>query len=293
MENDYDELTGEITKIPRMRATGIFNDPNDLSMIIVAAMMLVAAGLFYKRLGFQRFALAAPLGFLFYCLTLTQSRGGLLALLAGCGALLYTQWGAVRAGLVGMAGIPLVFMGLGGRQVEIASAMTGGGTGENRAELWSDGLQLFKGSPVFGIGQGFYVEEVGHVAHNSFLHAFVELGLLGGLMFLGLFAVAGWSLWRLKPVRRDIAHPGLRHVQPYLVALIAAICMSMMTLSRSYAISSYLVAGIALSYEHLVRPDVELPALRFNPQLVQWLAVASVGFIATVYFYIKFLHRLG
>jgi putative inorganic carbon (hco3(-)) transporter len=293
MQNDVDELTGELVQIPRMRATGIFNDPNDLSMIIVVAMILLAAGLFYRQFGFPRFALAAPLGFLFYCLTLTQSRGGLLAFVAGGAALLYIQWGAVRAGLVAMAGIPLVFMGLGGRQADISGAMSGGGTGETRAELWSDGLQLFKGSPILGIGHKNFVEEVGHAAHNSFLHAFVELGFAGGLMFLGVFAVAAWSLWRLKTVRQEITHRGLRHVQPYLVALIAAYCMSMMSLSRSYAVPTYLVAGLALSFDQLARPSTMLPPLKFDGKLIQRLLISGIGFVGFIYLCVTFLYRAG
>ena len=59
MENDFNEETGEAFKVARMVATGIFGDPNDLSMIIVASMMICGAGLFAPRLGAARFALVA------------------------------------------------------------------------------------------------------------------------------------------------------------------------------------------------------------------------------------------
>jgi hypothetical protein len=292
VDSDYDELTGELRTIPRMRSTGIFNDPNDLSMIIVAGMMLCAAGLFYKKFGIGRVALAVPFGFLFYCLTLTQSRGGLLAFLAGCGVLTYLKLGPVRSGLAAIAGCPILLMGLGGRQADIGGAMSGG-TGHARVELWSQGLQLFKSSPLFGIGQNRFSEEVGLVAHNSFVHAFTELGLLGGMLFLGVIAVSGWSLWSLRNLRKEIDHPGLGSLHPFLLALMVAYAISLMSVSRNYVVPTYLVAGLAASYDTLVRPGTSLTPLRFNAQLVTWLMAGSVVFIAILYFYVKFHFSVG
>jgi O-antigen ligase len=280
---------GEET-INRMRGTGIFNDPNDLSMIIVVCMIICAAGLFYKQFGRLRLALAAPLAFFFYCLTLTHSRGGMLALIAGCGVLAYCWLGAARAGLVGLVGLPVLLIGFGSRQADIGGALSGG-TGRGRVELWSAGLQLLKGSPLFGVGSAQYAEHAGQVAHNSFVHAFGELGLFGGMFFLGIFAVAGWSLWSLHCVRHQIAHPGLRHMQPCLLAVVAAYCTSMMSLSQTYLIPTYMVAGLSVSYHRLAQPGTTLRALYFNGNVLKWLSAASLGFIATLYVYINVAYR--
>ena len=59
------------------------------------------------------------------------------------------------------------------------------GTGQARIQLWSDGLMFFQQSPLFGIGMENYRQFSRHVAHNSFIHCFAELGLLGGTLFLG------------------------------------------------------------------------------------------------------------
>lgn len=276
--------------INRMRGTGIFNDPNDLSMIIVACLIICAAGLFNTKLGVPRFALIAPLAFLFYCLTLTHSRGGLLALVAGCGVLAYGWLGFVKAGFVGLAGFPVLLMGFGGRQANISGALAGG-TGRSRVELWSSGLEMLKGSPLLGIGYEKYAEYAGQVAHNSFVHAFGELGIFGGMLFLGIFAVAGWMLWSLRNVKRQIAHPGLRQIGPFILALVAAYCTSMMSLSQTYALPTYMMAGLAVSYDRLARPGTSLRPIQFNGKLLQWLALLSVGFIACVYLYIKVFFR--
>jgi O-antigen ligase len=290
MQNDFDEETGEAFAMPRMRATGIFNDPNDLSMIIVVSMLILLGGMFYRRWGLPRFLLAAPIGFLGYALTLTQSRGGLLALLAGCGALMYCKYGAARAAMLGAAGTPVLLAGFSGRQSDFGGAISEG-TGASRAELWSDGLQLFKDSPVFGIGHRMFQEEVGHVAHNSFLHTYVELGFFGGLMFLGVFAIAGWSLWNLRQVRYQVDHQGLQHFLIYGIAILAAYCVAMMSLSRCYVAPTYLIAGSAAAYERLTRPQTSLSPIVFNGKVVTTLGVTSIGFLGLVYFYIKILHR--
>ena len=55
-------------------------------------------------------------------------------------------------------------------------------------QLWYAGLVEMKRFPLFGIGAGMYPDFVdGRVAHNSFVHAFVELGIFGGVIFLGAF----------------------------------------------------------------------------------------------------------
>ena len=57
-------------------------------------------------------------------------------------------------------------------------------------------------SPVFGIGKNRFGEEAGQVAHNSFVHAFTELGPLGGMVFLGAFYLAMRALWTEEEAAR-------------------------------------------------------------------------------------------
>ena len=64
------------------------------------------------------------------------------------------------------------------------------GTGQARIQLWSDGLDIFRYSPVIGIGMDNYRQFSNHVAHQSFIHCFTELGLIGGTLFLGAFFLA-------------------------------------------------------------------------------------------------------
>ena len=292
MQNDFAPETGEKFQTPRMQATGIFGDPNDLSMIIVVGCAICLFGLTYAAIGLPRFLLIAPAGFLVYALLLTQSRGGLLALFAGLSAALVQRLGMKRGLVMAvLTAVPALAL-IGGRQSDIGGAMTGG-TGAARAELWSEGLEEFKTAPFFGIGHGNYDDEVGQVAHNSFVHSFVELGLLGGTAFLGIFAILGYSLVRLRTCKDWIADPALRSLLGLFWAILAAYSVSMLSLSRGYTVPTYLIAGLTASYVRLAEHDAGLMSVALCGKVIFWLGVCSIAFILAIYLYIKFLFRMG
>jgi putative inorganic carbon (HCO3(-)) transporter len=290
-EVTYDTASGARIDTIRLAAYGIFADPNDLSMIVVLGMLICLGALAHRGLGAQRFALLLPLGFLAYSLMLTQSRGGLLALVAGLGALLVNRLGVARACLALVAVVPLVLAVFAGRQTSIADSIASG-TGEQRTDLWYAGLQMLKWSPLVGMGHGQFVQEEGLVAHSSYIQALAEWGLFGGAMFIGLFYLVLKSVWRLKPVRRRIASPALRHFQPYMFGALAAYCVSMLTLTRCDVVPTYLVAGLGVSYEQLARRGTSLRPLEVNSRLALQVLLVTIAFTAAVYVYIRFIYRL-
>jgi O-antigen ligase len=289
MENDFDEMTGQAFQVPRMRATGIFNDPNDLSMIIVGSIVICLGGVCYKPWGGWRVALLAPIGFLFYSLTLTQSRGGLLALAAGLATLSYAFYGRNVTMLLGVLASPLVLL-MKGRQSDLAGALSSG-SGGTRVELWSAGLQLLKSSPVFGIGANRYEDEAGQVAHNSFMQAFTELGFIGGGLFLGIFVILFDALWQLHKKRCELP-PEQQALLPFIVALLAAYSVSMLSLSRNYVQPTYLVAGAAACFIALPRSGVIVEPMSLNARFAKRVIAASLLYLASTYLYIKVFFRI-
>src|SRR5260370_10175657 len=151
-----------------------------------------------------RLACLPPLLLFGYGLVLTRSRGGFLALVAGLFTLFQARFGWRRTLLLASAGLPLLFVLFAGRQTTLSTVE---GTGQDRIQLWSEGLGLFREAPLFGIGQGEYADRVGLVAHNSFVHCFAELGFAGGALFLGAFGSALVMLGRLQPAPRAVAGP--------------------------------------------------------------------------------------
>ena len=290
-ETIYDLRTGDAASSLRLAAFGVFADPNDLSMIIVVSMMICLGGVCYREGKPLRFALLAPLFFLGYALALTQSRGGLLALLAGLGAFFVTRYGAARTVLAAAVVMPLVLYIYAGRQTDISGGIASG-TGKQRTDLWHAGLQMLKWSPIVGMGHAQFVQEEGLVAHSSYIQALAEWGLVGGTMFIGLFYVVMHSVWRLKAVRQSIASPTLRGLHPYVLGALAAYAASMLTLTRCDVVPTYLVAGLGVSYERLARPGTPLAPLEFNAKLLLRMFLVTLGFLAATYLYIRFIYRL-
>lgn len=283
--------TGEYTIFYRLSALGMLADPNDFSMVVVMSMLICFGGLTYKRLGTARFALLVPLAFLAYTLALTQSRGGLLALMAGVAVLLLCRYGFTKSTVAIAAVVPALMLAYGGRQADIGGAISQG-TGSQRTELWYTALQMMKWSPIFGRGHKQFVQEEGYVAHNSYIQALAEWGPLGGVCFIGLFYVVLHSVWRLRNVRRQIAAPVLRAFHPYVMGALAAYAVSILTLSRGDVVPTYLVAGLGVSYERLARRGTTLPPILLDQQLIVRMVLVTIGFVAATYVYIRFIYRL-
>jgi hypothetical protein len=100
----------------RLRALGIFNDPNDLSMIAVVGIVISLFGFSDNKLGMMRIAWIAPFAVFFLAFVLTQSRGGLLALVAALGILSYSRLGVKKTIAAAVVVLPALFATLGSRQ---------------------------------------------------------------------------------------------------------------------------------------------------------------------------------
>ena len=169
--DSFDEDDEIVVTVRRMRGTGIFMDPNDLTMVIGANLVLCAYFLTDKSFAKLRFGWLFPIAILLVGMLATRSRGGLLACgMAGL-TLVGVRFGGRVAVVAMMAGLCLLPL-IGGRQADIS--LGEGGTGHERIQLWRDGFQELKSPAIlFGTGQGSYAEIAGLVAHNSFIHAYV------------------------------------------------------------------------------------------------------------------------
>lgn len=239
------DATGSEQVVFRMRGTGIFHDPNDIAMLIVSAGVLCAYFLGDRSNPGLRFLWLLPLASLGIGLFCTRSRGGLLAAGAAVVVLTLVQFGKRAAAVVSLLGVGAVTV-ISGRQGEIDLQS---GTGYDRLTLWREGFEAIQSFEIlFGIGQGEYGDMAGLVAHNSYIHALVELGLFGGTLFLGCFFFAVLGLYRLSKSPLAWVHPGLSRFRPYMGALLAGWCTAMLSLSRCYVVPTYLVIGLSAVY---------------------------------------------
>lgn len=288
--------SGELEMVAQLRGTGIFNDPNDLAMILVLGFVLSIHVLTDPDRGVFRFSALPLLGLLLLGLFMTKSRGGILAFGAAAGVLAYARWGKLRAILAGIAASPLVLLVFKMRGDE----SMGEGTGQHRVQLWAEGFSLLKSSPLFGIGYGRYAEEMGLVAHNSFVHTFTELGIFGGTCFFGVFFSALIACYQLRKLGAE--DDELKATQRRIATITAAICgigFSMLTLSRAYVAPTYLVMGlvaatIACESRRLEYEGWSLPRLPCADQAwAQKQVIASIGFLVATYVFIRLTARWG
>lgn len=286
---ERDQATGRDVIIRRLQATGPFHDPNDFCVLLVVGIMLVLYGLTEARHGLARVAWIGPLVVLFYALALTQSRGGFLALLGGLSVFLLTRFGWTLTLALGACLLPVLFVAFAGRQTDISASA---GTGQERIQIWSDGLMLFRTAPVFGVGMNEYEIFVGHVAHNSYLQAFTELGVLGGTLFLGAFFLALTALRRMGTEGRRIVDPELRRLHPYLTGAIAGYATGMLSLTLNYIVPTYMILGLAAAFCRMTVTQPPVLATRFDLQLVGRFAGIAVLFLVglTVFVRLFFQH---
>jgi putative inorganic carbon (HCO3(-)) transporter len=283
-QDEIDEETGEIVVLARLRSTGIYNNPNDLARIVGVGILLCIYWLGDRRSGPIRFVWLIPLVIFAHAMGLTYSRGGLLGLLAGLSVLVAVRLGPARAAALSAAGLPVLLMIAGGR---LAKLDTTGGTGQHRIQLWSEGYALFFRSPVFGIGMDRYVEEVGYVAHNSFVHCFTELGLLGGTFFTGCFYISLWELYRFGLRPRPKLSPRLNRVRPYLLAIVACTVIGMMSSTRSYSIPSYMILGLVAAYFRIVDDACPGAAPRLDTWMCKRIMMSSVTLFVLIHAYVR------
>jgi putative inorganic carbon (hco3(-)) transporter len=253
------EETGEAVTVEQLYGPGIFNDPNDFSLILSAGMLILLHLTMESRSWPVRLGLLAVCIVPGYAFAMTRSRGGFLALTSGLCILAVSRFGWKRSIPVMVIVLPLMLVLFGGRMTNIN--LDEQDTAQGRMMIWREGFAALKHSPIFGIGYGNYVEEIGHVAHNSFVHSFTELGLIGGILFTAILFVPISVLRRRTPAG-DGDDP-LARWRPGLLAVMTGYAVGLCTLTRVYTVSTYLIVGLGGVYCSLlaVRRPFDVPEL--------------------------------
>jgi putative inorganic carbon (HCO3(-)) transporter len=284
---EADILTGERGQLGRIRGLGQFNDPNDLAQALLAATPLLwpvwRAG---RRL--RNFLLVVlPSLVLLSGIYLTRSRGAILSILVVVVLRLRERMTRFRvAGPVmaaGCLGLLMLTAGFtGGRDISSSDASS-----EGRLDAWYDGMQMLLHNPVFGVGYGRFIDHHIRVAHNSFVHCFAELGLLGYFFWIGLLVAVHTDLYELgRSSGEDDEEPSSLAAWATAVRFsLYAFLAGAFFLSRTYSITLYMIIGLAIALGEIGR--------RTGQITVNWRSIltrAAVGTFASVvgiYFFLK------
>jgi hypothetical protein len=289
IDHRWDPGLGMEVVFPRLRSTGEFHDPNDLSLILVVGMIVSLYWTGERRFGAFRFLWLAPLVFFGFALGLTYSRGGFLALVIGAVAFMRCRFGWTRTIVLGTFVLPLLFALFAGRQTSISTEET---TGQTRIQLWSDGFMLFRENPLIGIGYNQYQDRAGQVAHNSFLHCYTELGFLGGTLFLCAFVFGIAKMSQAAVQREAIVDPDMRRLAPYLTAAVAAYVGGLLSLSDSYIVATYTMLGLMTAFLGIVARSAPSLQMKLDLRFLLRSCALSCMFLAGTYVFIRlFLNR--
>lgn len=228
---------GTFVSFFRVRWFGMFNDPNDLGLALVLPVPFLVDRLLNKK--YALVVLCLPL--LVYGLYLTNSRGAMLSLLASVFIYLVLRYRSLKGCVVGLI-LAFVLIILGPSRMADISASEASAYG--RIEAWYEGFQMFKSSPLFGVGAGRFTDYNPLTAHNSYLLVLAEMGIVGSLFFLGFFFYPVlWvkkNMWMVTTSREAEAN------RCFLAAgfgCLAGLASAMFFLSRAYILLPYMVAA--------------------------------------------------
>lgn len=238
----------------RTRAFGTFGEPNpfaaflELTVLLLTGLVFARAGarirtdipLISGRVAVVILSVAMIAGII--ALGLTQSRGGLLGFLAG-GALVVLltggrirRIGAVGAGIFVLA-VLILPAGIARRDRFSLDALgtgsgqtrTGNFAAQERSSHWRAAIRMVESSPVLGVGAGNFNANYrtftsnwrfriprGH-AHNAYLQALAQAGIVGLVAYLGLLGVAGRQIVKALTIS-DLGMRGL------MVGIVGASC---------------------------------------------------------------------
>ena len=249
-----DPVTKLSVTVSRLAGLGIYSDPNDICLLLVFGGMCCLYRSADSHSWFIAVLWLLPLILFGHAFMLTLSRGGMLGLLAGLAAAFAMRFGLMRAAPMIVLMSTVLLLGIGGRQSDIGT----GDTAHERIMLWATGIGVWLGNPFFwllGIGPNNYMDYAPQVAHNSFVHAYVEVGLLGGGMFFAAFYFAAVGLWRVGRNTRLAPPTPFSRALPFVFGMLAGYAGGAYSLSRCYVLPTYLALGIAQTYLILAEPN--------------------------------------
>ncbi|HJZ75339.1 MAG TPA: O-antigen ligase family protein [Vicinamibacterales bacterium] len=256
----------------RIRATGIFNDPNDLALALVVAVPFLTGPLLRRATSTPvrvvAFLLLIPIGVALYY---TNSRGGMLGLGAALAPYGYRRFGRV-AGALATTALLTFLIALGPSRMANLDASES--SAQDRVQSWAEGLHMLETHPLFGVGFGRYTEFNELVAHNSFVHTLGELGLIGSFFFVGM------GYWFFHSTSR----PPLAGEGPWgedLWQSGAALGVCAMFLSRQYSVLLFVWLALSSGYVRLMAMRTAAPPRNASVHLVRIAAIMVAGVVCT------------
>jgi O-antigen ligase len=277
-------LLGTTSVAGRVRYRGVLQDPNELALALSIGVAFAFAFASQRRGPGGVTLVAVTMLSVMVCVYMTQSRGGQLVFLSVLGvyAIWRWRWKAVAAVAL-MAPPALILMGGGASERVDAAAST-----EERMEAWKTGFELFMSAPIIGVGQGQFVQHHYLTAHNSYVLALAETGVIGFLLWSAVLYVSIKTL--LLAVLRYRGVEEARVALAWglaLLASLAGLCVGIFFLSFSWHHVFWIYMGLVGAYYSAIRTHD--PDFRIRMGWLDWLIITGVGtmVLTILYLYLR------
>jgi O-antigen ligase len=240
------------------------------------ALAAMAPGAWVRLLAFAAMTVLIP------AITVTQSRGGLLGVIAAIGviALYKVRSRAIVFGLAACVGLVLfAAMGIGGRQSGGFQELAGSGIDESsyhRILAWRSAINMALANPLSGIGyagfqDAFYFYTPEWIFKNMAPHS-TWFGMLGEGGLTGLVLIVTMLVLSFTSLRRSLATLRARpdDVVSYvitigLIAAMASFCVAGSFLGHHVSWTPYLLVALAAAVATVAERD---PAREQRPGIV-------------------------
>lgn len=270
-------LFGTYSMEERVRYRGELQDPNEVCVIVIAgALSILIAFWRRKKTSLGKMLCVGGMIIALGTIYLSQSRGGQVAAMLVFFIYMVRKYGVIA--FLPAAVLALPVLALGGRSGSAADAST-----MQRYEAWATGYNLFKQSPLFGVGQGQFTEHHYLTAHNSFVLTASELGIVGFFLFTAIIYLT------LKSLIAGLIQ--LRHIEGAEVARVWGIALlaSMLgmlfqinTLSFAYHSVLWIFLGLVGAWTGAIRHHMPDFQMKLTPRDLFFVAVICVGYMTVV-----------
>ena len=275
--------------IKRIRYLGIFNDPNDLGLLLVTSLPIIFYWLEKEVSVPIKAVYFCALGVLMYGIYLTNSRGPMMATGAILLLMFWRRFGSMKAIILG---------GLGGTAaLGVSSRLSTLEVGEEsaweRVYAWDEGIYMMLDSPLFGVGYLNFDQLYYLTAHNSLILVLAETGLIGYTLwftFVGSIAILLWGLIGLQKTvstetMNDTDISAWEDYQAIGWALFLSLIAYFITgffLSQSYIVYVFIIYGLILGYYHLGRDEFEMVPKQVLgiSEFSKWIIYSSISVIS-------------
>lgn len=273
-----------LLKLTSNRVFGTFIYPNTLAGFLVLALAPVLAWIWLRRweARVKWAVMAVACAVMIYCLLLTGSRGGFLALAVTIVAGTCCFVRKKRLLVVGLT--VAVLAGVFWLSLRNGLTHLGAGSVESRMDYWQGAVTIARDFPWLGTGPGTFgsiypkhktaASEEAKLVHNNFLEMWCDSGIAALGVYAALWALALWQAYRM--VRQ-------RDGDPVSVAIFAALTgwvvhglVDFDLYVPGVAIPTFMLLGMVQGLEESPTPA---KSSRVNPVLVFVCAVTALGVV--------------